>query len=71
MELFRQNIKVTDEETGAIFIGEEILYIDFANDELGYYVGSLDADGVLDLCNCKIEILSDEEIANAKRNQPF
>ncbi len=74
MELFRQNIIVTDEETGLISIGEEIAYIDFANEEIGIYVGTPgydDSDGVLDLYNCKIEILSDEEIENAKRNRPF
>jgi len=74
MELFRQNIIVTDEETGFISIGEEIAYIDFANEEIGIHVGTPgydDSDGVLDLYNCKIEILSDEEIENAKRNRSF
>ncbi len=68
MKLHRQNIKVTDNETGTTYIGEEISYIDFGNEEIGFYVGMSgydDADGVLDLYNCDIEILSDEELENA------
>lgn len=68
MKLYRQNIKVTDNETGTTYIGEEISYIDFANEEIGFYVGTPgydDADGVLDLNNCEIEVLSDTELENA------
>lgn len=68
MELCRQNIKVTDNKTGTIFIGEDISYIDFDNEEIGWYVGTPgynDADGVLDLNNCTIEILTDEELEKA------
>lgn len=68
MELCSQNIKVTDNETGTIFIGDEISYIDFANEEIGWYVGTPgynDADGVLDFNDCTIEILTDEELEKA------
>ena len=72
MKLYRQNIKVTDNETGTIYIGEEISYIDFGNEEIGFYVGTPgydDADGVLDLNNCKIDILSAEELENERKMQ--
>lgn len=67
MNLYRQNIKVTDNETGTTYIGEEISYIDFGNEEIGFYVGTPgydDADGVLDLNNCEIEVLPDTELEN-------
>lgn len=72
MKLYRQNIKVTDNKTGTTYIGEEISYIDFGNEEIGFYVGAPgynDADGVLDLNNCEIEILSDEELENERKMQ--
>lgn len=72
MKLYRQNIKVTDSETGTTYIGEEISYIDFVNEEIGFYVGTPgydDADGVLDLYNCDIEILSDEELEEEAKDE--
>lgn len=62
MEIGRNNIKITDLKSGQIYTGEEIAYIDFNNEELGIYSGMAgydDSDGVIDLSNCKIELIED------------
>lgn len=62
MEIGRDNLKITDLKTGQTYTGETISYIDFNNEELGIYSGTAgydDSDGVIDLSNCKIELIED------------
>ena len=64
MEVYRNDMVVTDLNTGMKYEGEAIGYIDFNNGEIGIQWGDdleAETDGVLDLYDCKIEMVYSNE----------